>query len=193
MTNKEDLRIVKTKRNIENTFLKLLCSHTFEQITVKQILEEALISKGTFYAHYLDKYDLAEKIVTNTLQEFQNGIQERLEGVLSKRNRQSFTTSLLKALHNTIPQLNLLKKIHTDKIDVQRSMHDIITAEYLLFQKQKGANLEHPALRAHIVAVSVLGFLSWKESHPLENSLEEYLTEAQQIFNEYGEWIKEME
>ena len=39
MPTKEDLRVVKTKRNIEETFLSLLEKSTFERITIKQILE----------------------------------------------------------------------------------------------------------------------------------------------------------
>jgi len=58
MADKEDLRVVKTKRNIKSTFLRLLKEKTFEKITVLMLLDKALISKRTLYAHYLDKYDL---------------------------------------------------------------------------------------------------------------------------------------
>lgn len=38
----EDLRIIKTKRNIENAFLELLNVKDFEKITVKEIAEHSL-------------------------------------------------------------------------------------------------------------------------------------------------------
>ena len=62
MKAKEDLRIIKTKKNIEYSFLKLLKTIPFQKMTIKQILEEALINRGTFYHHYIDKYDLAEQV-----------------------------------------------------------------------------------------------------------------------------------
>ena len=62
MAEKEDLRVIKTKNNIERTFLDLLKEKSFEKVTVRLILEKALISKGTFYSHYLDKYDLARNV-----------------------------------------------------------------------------------------------------------------------------------
>ncbi|SUB48579.1 hypothetical protein [Pediococcus pentosaceus] len=37
----EDLRIIKTKRNIENAFLELLNVKDFEKITVKEIAEHS--------------------------------------------------------------------------------------------------------------------------------------------------------
>ena len=98
MSTKEDLRVVKTKRNIEETFLSLLEKSTFEHITVKQILETALISKGTFYAHYLDKHDLAEKLVARALQEFRLGIHERLVWLLSKDSQSEVWSSLQKTM-----------------------------------------------------------------------------------------------
>lgn len=78
MTNTEDLRIVKTKRNIEETFLKLLKDTPFRKMTVKSILEAALINRGTFYHHYLDKYDLAEQIAMKFIKKAVNRLDDAL-------------------------------------------------------------------------------------------------------------------
>lgn len=58
----EDLRILRTKKNLEETFIKLLLSQNFSSITVKQICKAALTTRATFYKHYLDKYDLLTQI-----------------------------------------------------------------------------------------------------------------------------------
>lgn len=57
--NQQDLRVIKTKKNIEQSFLRLLEKRSFSEITVQNILDEALINRSTFYKHYSDKYDLA--------------------------------------------------------------------------------------------------------------------------------------
>ena len=59
----EDVRIIKNKRVIENAMILLLQRKEFSKITIRDICQEALVSRSTFYAHYLDKYDLLEKIV----------------------------------------------------------------------------------------------------------------------------------
>jgi AcrR family transcriptional regulator len=52
----------KTKASIRKAFMYLLESSTFDAITVGHIAKEASINRGTFYLHYLDKYDLLDQI-----------------------------------------------------------------------------------------------------------------------------------
>lgn len=46
------------KMHIAEAFMKCLKTSTFEQVTVKQICEEAEISRPTFYNHFRDKFDI---------------------------------------------------------------------------------------------------------------------------------------
>lgn len=52
----------KTKRQIQQAFLKMLEKKSFEEITIGDITKKAEINRGTFYLHYKDKYDLQEKM-----------------------------------------------------------------------------------------------------------------------------------
>ena len=65
----KDIRVQKTIKNIEDTFLHLLKEKSFVNITIKDICDEAMISRSTFYSHYKDKYDLLEyffdKLISN--------------------------------------------------------------------------------------------------------------------------------
>ncbi|KXT89844.1 TetR/AcrR family transcriptional regulator [Streptococcus parasanguinis] len=76
---KTDARVIKTKQRIETTFLKLLEEMPFEKLTTSLIIKEYLISKGTFYAHYLDKYDLAEQLLDRELEVFESLLTQRFE------------------------------------------------------------------------------------------------------------------
>ena len=64
-----DIRIQKTKKSIEDAFLNLIKEKSFADITIKDLCDEAMISRSTFYAHYKDKYNLLEyffdKIISN--------------------------------------------------------------------------------------------------------------------------------
>lgn len=56
-----DLRITKTARALSSALFTLLQGRNFGKITVSDICEEALISRATFYAHFIDKYDFLER------------------------------------------------------------------------------------------------------------------------------------
>lgn len=64
-----DLRIIKTKKLINESFFKLFNTQGFEKTTIKDITEHAQIGRKTFYLHYLDKYDLLDSIVNNKFEE----------------------------------------------------------------------------------------------------------------------------
>lgn len=68
----EDKRITKTKRNIKATLTALLQEMPFEKISVAEICRRGDISRITFYAHYEDKYALAEEIFSDHIQEAQD-------------------------------------------------------------------------------------------------------------------------
>lgn len=57
-----DLREKKTKRSLHNAFLAIRAKKPLEKITIKELCEQAEISKATFYLHYRDIYDLSEKM-----------------------------------------------------------------------------------------------------------------------------------
>ena len=49
--NPNDLRVIKTKQNIRQSFLALLCEFEFHDIAVADILNKAQINRTTFYKH----------------------------------------------------------------------------------------------------------------------------------------------
>lgn len=52
----------RTKQSIQDAFLHTLTIKPFDAITIGDITKVANINRGTFYLHYLDKYDLLNRI-----------------------------------------------------------------------------------------------------------------------------------
>ena len=75
----KDPRIIKSQRDIQAAFITLLNQKDFTAITIQDICNEALISRSTFYSHYLDKYDLLEQIIDKTLINFEMLFQEKYD------------------------------------------------------------------------------------------------------------------
>ena len=61
MNTKNNQRFQDTEKRIQEALLELLKVKNIQQITVRSICEMADINRSTFYAHYLDVYDLLEK------------------------------------------------------------------------------------------------------------------------------------
>lgn len=59
---------LQTKKKIQQSFLSILKGKEFTKISIKDITDSACINRGTFYLHYLDKYDLLEKVEVELLE-----------------------------------------------------------------------------------------------------------------------------
>src|SRR5215472_1146980 len=56
-----DLRVRRTHKLLWEALMALLSTRAFEEITVKDICERAMVHRTTFYKHYEDKYALLEQ------------------------------------------------------------------------------------------------------------------------------------
>lgn len=68
--NKNDRRVKKTKRAIQNAFAELMLEKRIQDITVQELVDKADIHRATFYSHYHDIYDLYEQIECDMISEF---------------------------------------------------------------------------------------------------------------------------
>lgn len=70
-----DPRAQRTRQLIVDSFNELLIAKNFNQIAIKDITDKATINRATFYAHFQDKYDLLDQMLTETIL---NGMREHL-------------------------------------------------------------------------------------------------------------------
>jgi AcrR family transcriptional regulator len=69
-----DRRAIRTKKMIRNALSALIEEKGFGNISITDITTRADINRGTFYLHYIDKFDLLEQIENELLQELQQHI-----------------------------------------------------------------------------------------------------------------------
>ncbi|MCZ8521353.1 MULTISPECIES: TetR/AcrR family transcriptional regulator [Paenibacillus] len=67
---KEDLRVKRTRMLLSQALLSLMNHHSFHAISVKEICEEAMVHRATFYTHFNDKYDLLAYSLKQIAEEF---------------------------------------------------------------------------------------------------------------------------
>ena len=59
-----------SQEKIEKTFLQLIQKKNITEISVYTICEIAKLNRSTFYANYIDVYDLVEKVKNRMADEF---------------------------------------------------------------------------------------------------------------------------
>lgn len=73
--NFTDLRILRTEERLQNALLEMLKTRELKTITVKELCDNAGISRNAFYQHYRYKEDLYDQMVASAT--------ERIRGALS--------------------------------------------------------------------------------------------------------------
>lgn len=72
MNTKNNKRRRESQEKIERTFIKLLQNHEIKEITVSDIVKITGLNRSTFYANYIDIFDLADKTRERLENEFSN-------------------------------------------------------------------------------------------------------------------------
>jgi AcrR family transcriptional regulator len=62
---KVDRRIQKSQEAIQKAVIELMSEMNFDDITIQNISDRANVSRGTIYLHYLDKFDLLDKLIAS--------------------------------------------------------------------------------------------------------------------------------
>ena len=70
MEEKQDLRIQKTYLALTSTFMKMLEEMPFEDVTVNELCNRAMVRRATFYKHFADKYEFFAFFVKETQHSF---------------------------------------------------------------------------------------------------------------------------
>ena len=86
---------VRSRQMIKKAFAEMLNEKDISKITVTDIVEKAGISRGTFYAHYMDVYDLYNAIQSNMME----AVKETIEQVGAKTILLNPTEVLSQAFH----------------------------------------------------------------------------------------------
>lgn len=190
MPKKEDLRVIKTKKNIEYTFFELLKTMPFEKVTVRLILEKALISKGTFYSHYLDKYDLAEKVVHQHLSKFQAGVAERLEGIQNNEDYDVLWSSLRESISTIIVDIKTLKKLHIGGMDIETSIKNILQEEYVRYAEVQNIQIKNIHLQSAIIASLAIEYITYIQEYDELIEMPDYIQSIHEISTQYLSYLK---
>ena len=138
---------------ILNAFIELSTQMSFENITVQKIVDAALISRYTFYMHFHDKYEVAERIQDDLYQEFIRLIQQEIPAINAADaavpdRQQMMDVAILEFYKKHAAQTQSIINIHTETIDFSGRIKTFLAENY----KSKFPNHENLDLEARLYA-----------------------------------------
>ena len=93
-----DRRKRKTRKAIFDACVALMKEKEFQNITVNEIVERADINRGTFYLHFVDKYDM--------MNSFENEMIEKIEDVmLNNIPKKQFEELFIQSRYDTVVEI----------------------------------------------------------------------------------------
>lgn len=174
----EDLRVTKTRQNIQMTFIRLLEQCRFQDITIKQLIQECQINRSTFYRNYEDKYDLIQKIADELFVQFQKAINPGFIALNGKKRiifrifRQSFIFEQKKAILKMMARQTLPVNI----FDEMHMIYSHALFEELCENYHIHPNSEKKAVYfSQIIASNILTAVKWWQLESSQTSEKEIL------------------
>jgi AcrR family transcriptional regulator len=105
---KESRKTRYTRMVIRDSLIELMKQRPITAITIKEICALADVSRPTFYAHYLDQYDMLNSIEDETFAYFENAVFANNAGKLNKREIALLIEDVLQYIENDSNSVKVL-------------------------------------------------------------------------------------
>lgn len=151
MTNKSDLRVLKTSESIKNAFSNLLLKKLFKDVTVQNICDEALIGRSTFYDHFCDKYDLLNKMVEEIVKDFN----QHIKGRFTLDNSNDFTKIGYDMIEHFSSKRNIIRallNVQTENTNLRNDLKNILVEACSSYLEKKKFISKYNASNEYICA-----------------------------------------
>lgn len=185
MEKQLDLRIQKTHKALIDAFLKLLKKKRFENITINELCDAAMIRRATFYKHFADKYEFFTFFVQTIQLEFYNN-------AVPSVNESNAAFPYIDIIRFSLDFLD------ENEVLVQSVMEsnafpfllDLVSEQIIRDLKERlqkeEADGKKSLLAPELVALSYTGALTnimrWWVSHKNQMSKEEIIIQLQNVF-----------
>ncbi|MDH6367637.1 MULTISPECIES: TetR/AcrR family transcriptional regulator [unclassified Breznakia] len=111
-------RHTETTNKIKKTFTKLLKEKGLDAMSVTDIARGSKINRGTFYLHYLDKYDLMDKMQDDLIHDLTLILDDQIESAESNTPSSIFSyAQIVKALQYVKQEFAFIETLSGEKGD----------------------------------------------------------------------------
>jgi AcrR family transcriptional regulator len=159
---KIDPRVKRTRRMIESAFAKLLNEKSFDELTVQDITQEAVVNRSTFYAHYSDKYALLDHTMHESFARLLRGRLPENAG-FAAANVKSLIVTVCEFLSEMSGQCKRMQRQFEPLVEKQiKEIVREIILEWLIEEKGSRGSGVSPEISATVASWSIYGAaLQW--------------------------------
>lgn len=181
-----DRRKQKSRRIIMDAFVELLREKDIEKISLIEIANKANVNRGTIYLNFVDKYDLLEQCIEESLSEVFKDCREHIDA----KDITSSKESILMVLEQLEKRFDFYKSLlkNTNLSAFRKSIHDEVvrTIRAIGFIKEDAKALQSE-ITIEFLASGISGALEWwfknSNDYPARQLIEE-LWELSQKLND---------
>ncbi|MGT2929182.1 TetR/AcrR family transcriptional regulator [Streptococcus dentasini] len=180
----QDIRVLKTKRDIEAALTNLILTQGFYSLTVQDICKQALVSRSTFYSHYLDKYDIIEQLIAKTLDPLQEKFAAKYGENLDNGQLKDFLGDIYQFYQENTALLKALLKTPLDNQQGFEEQFDQLCQLYikeLLLREGTSYNLPLELL-TQLYASIVRSLMKWTIEHGPNEDLTDFTYRMHKAF-----------
>lgn len=152
---------------IKESFIDLIQEKGYESITIRDIADNALINRATFYLHYVDKQDLVDKLIDEVFEELTDIINPCIY-IQKKRVNISQFQSMIEAIFTNIfhraafYQIMLSEKgVHGFNRKMQEVIQEKFRKEFATINLQEQKFSTPPELLIHFISSALIGTVEW--------------------------------
>ncbi|GHO97824.1 transcriptional regulator [Reticulibacter mediterranei] len=148
-----DRRAQRTRQVLEQAFLNILQEKGLTAMSIQELTERANVHRGTFYAHFADKYALLEAII-------REGFRDVLTGMLPPQSQWERKTLYLltqttldyfKNMYRTCPPLDIVDPL------IEQTIREELATHLVIWLKQN----RNTQMRWRIPVEMMAQFMSW--------------------------------
>lgn len=184
MANITDLRVIKTKKLIKETFFELLDEEDFDKVNVKQICEKSMIGRSTFYQHFDDKYDLLEQQVNNYASKFAEILKQYPNGFSDDHALENIVAGLQKDAHEILTLLQLQNKSSNLSQEFEKQ---IMASIQNVLNTNPMSNLPTKFV-SKVYADNIMLFITWSLKNGIDQNINSFVNKS--IKQEYDLWLR---
>ncbi|WP_257350782.1 TetR/AcrR family transcriptional regulator [Pseudalkalibacillus decolorationis] len=167
MAKKTDLRVLRTRKLINEAFLKLIEEKGFDAITIQDIANEALINRATFYLHYEDKYALLETMSDTVVEELMALINPAYHVENQEVNLEKFQETIQNVYENVQKNSDFYRVMFGENgvYDFRNSLEEVIRRKFNqnieILGIQTIEDQIPKELITHFISAAFVGVIQW--------------------------------
>lgn len=169
-----DLRIIKTHKAIREAFIDLLSEQNYDDITIQDILDKALINRATFYKYYTGKSDLVGQMIDEFRQQVEKILSDRLN--TDEKSLEMIMHCHGQRMFELRKQMLALWKIRTKRHNLYQDMFCMSKQNFIKLAKQQNKindndpNLDYQATMMATLMIASLQYY-FERNQPLPQNL----------------------